>query len=39
MDAMPDRWNVADFEYLPDEGLLLIPTFMDNRVRAVRILR
>ena len=39
MDAMPDRWNVADFEYLPDEGLLIIPTFMDNRVRAVRILR
>jgi hypothetical protein len=39
MDAMPDRWNVADFEYLPDENLLLIPTFMDNRVRAVRILR
>jgi hypothetical protein len=30
-------WNIADFEYLPDEGLLLIPTFFENRVRAVRI--
>ncbi|MGD2122206.1 MAG: hypothetical protein PVJ76_10705 [Gemmatimonadota bacterium] len=39
LDAMPERWNVADFEYLPDQRLLLIPTFMDNRVRAVRILR
>jgi len=39
LDAMPERWNVADFEYLPDESLLLIPTFLDNRVRAVRIVR
>jgi SMP-30/Gluconolactonase/LRE-like region len=39
LDAMPGGWNVADFEYLPEERLLVIPTFLDNRVRAVRILR
>ena len=37
LDALPEGWNTADFEYLPDEGLILIPTFLDNRVRAVRI--
>lgn len=30
-------WNIADFEYLPEEQLLVIPTFFENRVRAVRI--
>ncbi len=39
MDAMPERWNVADFEYLPEQKLLLIPTFLGNQVRAVRIVR
>jgi hypothetical protein len=39
LDAMQERWNVADFDYLREEQLLLIPTFMENRVRAVRILR
>jgi len=38
LDARPQGWNVADFEYLPEEGLLLVPTFLDNRVRAVRVL-
>lgn len=37
LDALPLGWNTADFEYLPEENLLLIPTFMDNRVRAVRL--
>ncbi len=37
LDALPMGWNTADFEYLPDESLLLIPTFLDNRVRAVRL--
>jgi hypothetical protein len=37
LDALPQGWNTADFEYLPDERVLLIPTFLDNRVRAVRI--
>jgi len=37
LDALPSGWNTADFEYLPEENLLLIPTFLDNRVRAVRV--
>lgn len=37
LDGLPGGWNTADFEYLPEEGLILIPTFMDNRVRAFRI--
>ena len=37
LDALPTRWNTADFEYLPAERLLLVPTFLDNRVRALRI--
>lgn len=39
LDAASQGWNVADFEYLPEERLLLIPTFLDNRVRAVRLKR
>ena len=37
LDALPEGWNTADFEYLPEEHLILIPTFLDNRVRAIRI--
>lgn len=37
LDAMPEQWNTADFEYLPEENLLVFPTFFDNRVRAVRL--
>jgi len=37
LDALPEGWNTADFEYLPEEGLILMPTFLDNRVRAIRI--
>lgn len=37
LDALPQGWNTADFEYLPEEKLILIPTFLDNRVRAIRI--
>ncbi len=36
-DGLPGGWNTADFEYLPEEGILLVPTFMENRVRAFRI--
>lgn len=36
-DGLPGGWNTADFEYLPEEGVLLVPTFLDNRVRAFRI--
>jgi hypothetical protein len=37
LDALPQGWNTADFEYLPEESLILMPTFLDNRVRAIRI--
>ncbi|MGW8266786.1 MAG: SMP-30/gluconolactonase/LRE family protein [Longimicrobiales bacterium] len=37
LDALPEGWNTADFEYLPETGLVLFPTFLDNRVRAIRI--
>lgn len=37
LDAGALGWNTADFEYLPEERLLIFPTFLDNRVRAVRI--
>ncbi len=37
LDALPAGWNTADFEYLPEEELILVPTFLDNRVRAIRI--
>jgi hypothetical protein len=39
LDAEAQGWNTADFEYLPEENLLVIPTFFDNRVRAMRIVR
>lgn len=39
LHSEPQGWNIADFEYLPEERLLLIPTFFDNRVKAVRIVR
>jgi len=37
LDAWPDRRNVADFEYLPDRNLVIVPTFLDNRVVAYRL--
>ncbi len=37
LDAGSRGWNTADFEFLPEGDLLFIPTFLDNRVRAVRI--
>ncbi len=37
LDALPEGWNTADFEFIPEENLILIPTFLDNRVRAFRI--
>ncbi|NJD18863.1 MAG: SMP-30/gluconolactonase/LRE family protein [Gemmatimonadetes bacterium] len=39
LDALPAHWNTADFEYLPEQRLLVIPTFTENRVRALRIRR
>lgn len=37
LDARPQGWNTADFEYLPEEKLFIFPTFLDNRVRAMRM--
>ncbi len=36
MDAT-GQFNTADFEYLADRELLIIPTFLDNRVVAYRL--
>jgi len=36
MDAT-GQFNTADFEYVADRGLLIIPTFVDNRVVAYRL--
>jgi sugar lactone lactonase YvrE len=37
LDTLPERVNSADFEYIRDRDLLLIPTFVDNRVVAYRL--
>ncbi|MBM3956590.1 MAG: SMP-30/gluconolactonase/LRE family protein, partial [Gemmatimonadetes bacterium] len=39
LDALPARWNTADFEYIPEQRLLVVPTFTENRVRALRLRR
>jgi len=36
MDAA-GQFNTADFEYLTDHRLLIVPTFVDNRVVAYRL--
>lgn len=36
LDTVADKVNSADLEYIPENGLLLIPTFFDNRVVAYR---
>jgi sugar lactone lactonase YvrE len=37
LDTMGDGVNSADFEYIRTENLLIIPTFLDNRVFAYRL--
>ncbi len=37
LDTMDARLNSADFEYIADESLLIIPTFLGNRVTAYRV--
>jgi hypothetical protein len=34
MDTSVQKINAADFEYIPDKNLILIPTFFNNRVVA-----
>ncbi len=36
LDTVTEKINSADLEYIPGAGLLLIPTFFDNRVVAYR---
>jgi len=32
LDPSPQGWNVADFELVVEEGMLIVPTFYGNRV-------
>jgi sugar lactone lactonase YvrE len=37
LDTMSQRLNTADFELIVDQGLLVVPTFLGNRVVAYRV--
>lgn len=37
MDTSADKINAADFEYIPEKNLVIIPTFFDNRIVAYRL--
>ena len=37
LDIMAEGLNTADFEYLPEQNLLVIPTFLGNKVVAYRL--
>lgn len=37
MDTTSKKINAADFGYIPEQRLILIPTFFDNRVLAYRL--
>ncbi len=37
LDTMPELQNTADFELVAERSLLVIPTFVDNRVVAYRL--
>ena len=37
LDFLPAQRNTADFEYLPDRRLLLVPTFLANTVAAFEV--
>lgn len=37
LDTGLDMRNTADFEFVQDQSLLIVPTFLDNRVAAYRI--
>ncbi|MBW3545474.1 MAG: ATP-binding protein [Bacteroidetes bacterium] len=39
LDTKDQKINTADITYIPEENLLLVPTFMDNRVVAYRLKR
>ncbi len=37
LDSTPDKINAADINYVPSKQLLLVPTFLDNRVMAYHL--
>jgi hypothetical protein len=37
LDTTPEKINAADIEFIPSQGILLIPTFGDNRVMAYQL--
>jgi hypothetical protein len=37
LDTLYDGVNSADFEYIRERDLLIVPTFIDNRVMAYRV--
>lgn len=37
LDTMNERSNIADFEFLREQNLLLVPTFLGNSVSAYRL--
>jgi hypothetical protein len=38
LDTMPVKVNCADFEFIKEKNLLIIPTFTDNRVMAYQLI-
>lgn len=38
LDTMPAKINSADFEFIKEKNLLIIPTFTDNRVIAYQLI-
>jgi sugar lactone lactonase YvrE len=38
LDALPDGLNTADFEFIREKNLLIIPTFVGNKVVAYRLM-
>jgi len=34
LNTTPDKINAADIDFVPEKNMLLVPTFMDNRVMA-----
>ena len=37
LDTREEEINAADIDYIPDENLLLVPTFYDNRLKAYKV--
>jgi sugar lactone lactonase YvrE len=37
LDTTPDKINAADIQFIPSKKLVLVPTFLDNRVRAYQL--